>query len=130
MYVDTYVYTWRSVIFSLFRMKTLTTLSFWRVEKIWILRVDHIDKSMGIVTLMTETLTKINPNRSLKILQVWNSQESKLIRFILRFEFYPQNTSLTVCIQEKQTDKVIIAATRSLESAHRYKLCCLFIMNQ
>jgi hypothetical protein len=32
-----YVYTWRSVIFSLFRMKTLTTLSFWSTKKIWIL---------------------------------------------------------------------------------------------
>jgi hypothetical protein len=33
VYVCMYVYTWRSVIFSLFRMKTLTTLSFWRQRK-------------------------------------------------------------------------------------------------
>ena len=37
VYVRMYVYTWRFFIFSLFRMKTLTTLSFWRAKKIWIL---------------------------------------------------------------------------------------------
>ena len=42
VYVCMYVYTCRSVICSLFIMKTLTTLSFWRTEQIWILRVGKI----------------------------------------------------------------------------------------
>ena len=40
---------------------------------------DSVHKSMGIVTLMTESLTKINPTESLRL---DSSQETKLLRYL------------------------------------------------
>jgi hypothetical protein len=44
---------------------------------------DRVDKSMGIVTLMVETLTKIKPIRVLKIDHVCISHKTKLLRFLI-----------------------------------------------
>ena len=41
---------------------------------------DHVDKSMGIVTLIVEDLVKIKPTETLIFGQVCISQETKLFR--------------------------------------------------
>ena len=62
----------------------------------------RVDKSRGIVTL----IAKIKPTEPSRLAKTSRAKKTKMIRFLGQFS--GQSTSLTVSMQEKQAQKVIV----------------------
>jgi hypothetical protein len=67
---------------------------------------DRVDNSMGIITLIPESLTKNKPTDP-KIVQSCSSQETKLVRFlILRPKYYLHDLEYTGLLEELEYIKI------------------------
>jgi hypothetical protein len=74
---------------------------------------DHVDKSRGIVTLITEALTNLNQtHRALKVSQSYSAQKAKTVRFFGQVS--GQITSLTTSTEKANTQSHL--TTNSQES--------------
>jgi hypothetical protein len=66
----------------------------------------RVDKSRGMATVIAEALAKNESKRAPQVSQTGRAKKMKLIRFLGQFS--GQNTSLTMSMQEKEAQKIIV----------------------